>query len=153
MPSDGDSKIPATVPEQALELVGIHHIDFVVRDLERAIAQYRRMFHIEFGPPELLESRGVALARFRLGEIWVVLVQPVRPDSPVQRFLDMHGEGFYHIAYRVKDVTAGAAALKAQGVRLVNEEPRRGVEGWKLIDLEMSETFGAMTQLVESANA
>jgi methylmalonyl-CoA/ethylmalonyl-CoA epimerase len=85
----------------------------------------------------------------RLGDVWVVLVQPLRPDSPVQHFLDEHGEGFYHVAYRVKDVAMAAAALKATGVKLINEEPRRGVEGWKLVDLAMTETFGVMTQLVE----
>lgn len=141
--------ISSEAPGLAVELLGIHHIDYVVRDLDRAVTQYRRLFHVEFGPREVLESRGVALARLRLGDIWLVLVQPIRPDSPVQRFLDEHGEGFFHIAYRVKDVATGASALKARGVRLVNEEPRRGVEGWKLVDLDMSETFGVMTQLVE----
>lgn len=143
--------IPAEAEDQAVGLLGIHHIDYVVRDLDRAIAQYRRLFHVEFGPREVLESRGVALARFRLGDIWVVLVQPLRPDSALQRFLDAHGEGFFHIAYQVTDVAGAAVELKAQGVRLVNEEPRRGVEGWKLVDLDMSETFGVMTQLVEPA--
>jgi methylmalonyl-CoA/ethylmalonyl-CoA epimerase len=143
--------IPPAVAAPAVELLGIHHIDYVVRDLDRAIAQYRRLFDIEFGSREVLENRGVALARVRLGDIWLVLVQPIRPDSPVQRFLDEHGEGFFHIAYRVKDVAAGATALKAQGVHLLNEEPRRGVEGWKLVDLDIAETFGVMTQLVEPA--
>jgi methylmalonyl-CoA epimerase len=134
---------------EAVELLGIHHIDYVVRDLDRAIAQYQRLFHVHFGPREDLESRGVALARFQLGDIWVVLVQPVRSDSPVQHFLDEHGEGFYHIAYRVKDAANAASGLKASAVKLINEEPRRGVDGWKLVDLDMTETFGVMTQLVE----
>ena len=134
---------------EAVELLRIHHIDYVVRDLDQAIAQYRRLFSVQIMDRECLPSRGVELARFRLGDIWVVLVQPVRHDSPVQRFLDSHGEGFFHIAYEVKDARAAADNLKARGVKLMNEEPRRGVEGWKLVDLDMSETFGLMTQLVE----
>jgi methylmalonyl-CoA/ethylmalonyl-CoA epimerase len=134
-----------------VELLNVHHIDYVVRDLDRAIAQYERLFSIKFGPREMLESRGVALARVLLGNIWLVLVQPTSAESPVQRFLDQHGEGFFHIAYRVRDAASCASRLKAKSVRLINEEPRRGVEGWKLVDLDLSETFGVMTQLVEPA--
>jgi len=132
-----------------VELQGIHHIDFVVRDLERAIGQYQRLFNVHFLERESLPSRGVELARFRLGDTWVVLVQPVRDDSPVKRFLDEHGEGFFHIAYRVSDAHAAAGELHAKGVKLMNDSPRRGVEGWKLVDLQLNETFGLMTQLVE----
>lgn len=133
----------------AVKLKRIHHIDYVVRDLDRAIAQYRKLFGVPLRDRERLESRGVDVARFRLGETWVVLVQPIREDSPVQRFLDKHGEGFYHIAYEVDDLSGMVSNLKAQGVKLINETPRRGLEGWKLVDLELEETFGLMTQLVD----
>ncbi len=124
----------------------IHHIDFVVRDLDRAVEQYRRIFGIEPLPREELPERGVELVRFRVGETWVILVQPIREESPVQAFLDRHGEGFFHIAYAVDDFEATARNLERQGVRTA--PPRRGVEGWRLLDLELEETFGAMTQLV-----
>jgi methylmalonyl-CoA/ethylmalonyl-CoA epimerase len=127
----------------------VHHIDFVVRDLEEATARYARVLGIEPGPRERLEDRGVELVRFRLGEVWIILVQPVRRDSPVRAFLDEHGEGFFHIAYRVDDVAAEAARLRGQGVRLATDSPRRGVEGWRLVDVDMSETCGVYTQLVE----
>ncbi len=132
-----------------MRLLAIHHIDYVVRDLDRAIGQYERLFDIKMQQRERLESRGVELARFQLGLIWLVLVQPVNDNSPVKRFLDEHGEGFYHIAYQVEDVQQAASELKAKGVELMNEKPRLGVEGWKLVDLQMHETFGLMTQLVE----
>lgn len=132
-----------------MELRRIHHIDYVVRDLDRAIRQYRKIFNVPLENRERLESRGIEAARFRLGETWIILVQPIRGDSPVKRFLDKHGEGFFHIAYEVRALEEIASELKAQGIRLMNETPRRGLEGWKLLDIEMDETFGVMTQLVE----
>jgi methylmalonyl-CoA/ethylmalonyl-CoA epimerase len=132
-----------------VDLVRIHHIDYVVRDLDRAIEKYRKIFQVPLEARERLESRGVDLARFRLGDTWVVLVQPIREESPVQKFLEKHGEGFYHVAYEVKDLEGAVSSLKANGVRLMNETPRQGVEGWKLIDIEPQETFGVMTQLVD----
>ena len=39
--------------------------------------------------------------------------------------------------------------LKSLGVKLMNETPRQGSEGCKLVDLEIEETLGLMTQSVE----
>lgn len=127
----------------------IHHIDYVVRDLDRAVETFRRVSGIEPHGREHLAERGIDLARFLIGETWIILVQPVSPDSPVQAFLDRHGEGFFHIAYEVDDVERAAAEVRDRGIRPVNEVPRRGVEGWKLVDLEIEDTLGVMTQLVE----
>lgn len=127
----------------------IHHIDFVVRDLDHAVEQYRKVLGVDPGPRESLPSRGIDLARFRIGETWMILVQPTRSDSPVAEFLNRYGEGFFHMALEVDDVESEARAMKARGVRLSNETPRTGVEGWKLIDIHMDETLGAMMQLVE----
>jgi len=127
----------------------VHHIDFVVRDLDAATARYSQILGVAPRAREKLDSRGVELVRFEVGDLWIILVRPVRPDSPVQAFLDRYGEGFFHIAYQVDDVAAEAARLAGEGVRLVNATPRRGVEGWKLIDLEIDDTFGVTTQLAE----
>ena len=127
----------------------IHHIDIVVHDLDRAVEQYRKVLGVDPGPRENLSSRGVDLARFRVGETWIILVQPTRPDSPVMRFLERHGEGFFHMAIEVEDVESRARTLQQQGIGLDNDTPRIGVEGWKLIDIDLDETLGAMVQLVE----
>ena len=126
-----------------------HHIDFVVRDLDRAANRFSTIFGVEPLERERLEDRGVELVRFDVGGLWIALVQPISDDSPVKAFLDEHGEGFFHIAYKVDDVESEAARLEAEGLRIVNREPRRGVEGWKLIDLEMDDTCGVYTQLIQ----
>lgn len=127
----------------------VHHIDFVVRDLDRAAEAYARLLGIEPEPRESLESRGVDVVRFRVGDLWLILVQPVTDQSPVARFLDEHGEGFFHIAYRVADLDAEAERLREQGVVATGGGVRRGLEGWKLLDLEATETAGILSQLVQ----
>ncbi len=127
----------------------IHHLDIVVHDLDQAVERYRQVLGKEPLDREHLPHRGVALARFRLGETWLILVQPLTAESPVQKFLDEHGEGFFHIAYKVDNVEAKVASLAGQGIHPPNPEPRRGVEGWKLVDLDMADTFGVLTQFVE----
>jgi methylmalonyl-CoA/ethylmalonyl-CoA epimerase len=128
----------------------IHHIDIVVKDLDLAAERYREILGIESQARESLDGRGIDLVRFKIGETWLILVQPTRDDSPVAAFLERHGEGFFHMAFEVADIEDAARALRDREINLVNRQPRIGVDGWKLVDIELSESFGAMIQLVEA---
>lgn len=127
----------------------IHHVDFVVEDLDQAVNRFTRVFGRSPEPAESLEHRGVRLARFDLDGVWVILVQPVSPDSPVRAFLDSHGQGFFHMGFLVDDLSAEVERLQSEGIELESAEPRSGLDDWRLIDVALSETLGAMIQLVE----
>ncbi len=131
----------------------IHHIDFVVRDLELAIDRWTRLLDRSPRDREELPGRGVVLARFQVGEIWIILVQPTRDDSPVQTYLNTFGEGFFHIAWAVEDLEVEAERLHETGLAGVSDQPRRGVEGWRLLDIDAGAMFGVMSQLVEERGA
>ncbi|MGE0453166.1 MAG: DinB family protein [Vicinamibacteria bacterium] len=130
----------------------VHHIDFVVRDLAAASARYAALLGREPGSRESLPSRGIEAVRFRLGETLLILVQPIAP-GPVQRFLDAHGEGFFHLAYETDDIQAEAARIEASGVGFRDAAVRHGLEGWLLRDLDPSSTFGVECQLAQPARA
>lgn len=127
----------------------VHHVDFVVEDLDEAVERFTRVFGREPEAPEGLEHRGVRLARFDLEGMWLILVQPVTADSPVRAFLDRHGEGFFHMGFLVDDLQAEVDRLESEGVTLQSREPRSGLDDWRLIDVALSETMGVMIQLVE----
>jgi catechol 2,3-dioxygenase-like lactoylglutathione lyase family enzyme len=82
----------------------IHHINFIVRDLDAAIERYRILFGEPIDSPEFLPHRGVKLVRFRVSETWVVLVQPIDPLGEPARYLEQHGEGFFLLSCQVDDV-------------------------------------------------
>ena len=86
----------------------VHHINFVVHDLDKAIGRYESLFNARFTDRESLPERGAEAARFRLGDVWIVLLQPTRPDGAIGRHLDDHGEGFFLISYQVDDVVESA---------------------------------------------
>ena len=128
----------------------IHHINFIVRDLDAAVERYRALFGIPIGAPETLAQRGVKLARFKLSEIWVVLVQPLDPSGAPARYLEKHGEGFFLMSCQVDDVRKAAEQASAQGIKLLDSEPRQGLDDWQVVDLDPDDLFGATIQLVES---
>jgi methylmalonyl-CoA/ethylmalonyl-CoA epimerase len=128
----------------------IHHINFIVRNLEAAVERYSDLFGVQIGSPESLPHRGVKLARFRLAEIWVVLVQPLDPLGKPAQYLEKHGEGFFLMSCQVDDVREVAQHASAKGIGVVNGEPRQGLDDWQVIDLNPDDLFGATIQLVET---
>ena len=132
-------------------LTKIDHLGIAVRDLDEALGTYAQAFALEIGHREVIEDQGVEAVALRVGESAVELLRPTRDDSPIARFLAERGPGMHHVAYAVDDLEAALATLKAQGVRLVDEQPRVGLGGKKIAFVHPKSTFGVLSELVEVA--
>ncbi|HZV84871.1 MAG TPA: VOC family protein, partial [Brevundimonas sp.] len=67
------------------------------------------------------------------------------------RFLDRSGPGVQQVAYTVRDVVATSAALRAKGLRLLYDEPRRGTAGSRINFVHPKDAGGVLVELVEPA--
>ncbi len=130
----------------------IHHINFIVKDLDKALQRYRVLFGNPVGEPEMLPQRGVKLARFKVGETWLILVQPVNDEGIPAQYLKKHGEGFFLISCQVDDVRKAAKLVSSEGIEVLDRDPRQGLDDWKVMDLSPDDLFGAGFQLMESAD-
>lgn len=128
----------------------IHHINFIVKDLDKALKRYRVLFGEPAGEIEVLPQRGVKLARFRVGELWLILVQPLSDKGIPAQYLKNHGEGFFLMSCQVDDVRKAARRVSSRGIGVVDERPRQGLDDWKVMDLRSDDLFGADFQLLES---
>jgi methylmalonyl-CoA/ethylmalonyl-CoA epimerase len=130
-------------------LTEIDHVAIAVTDLEAAIAWYEDVFGATVAHREVVESDGVEEALLAVADSYVQLLTPVRDDSPVAKYLEKRGEGLHHIGYRVDDCAAALDALRAQGARLIDEEPRPGSRGTTVAFVHPKGAFGTLIELVE----
>jgi len=137
--------MPETVPV-------IHHINFLVRDLDLAEQRYRELLGLPAAIRDELPARSVRTARFKLGETWLVLVQPLGEEGEPARHLREHGEGFFLISFGVDDLDAAMARASAAGADFTSAQPRQGLDSWRIIDIDAAATFGAQLQLAEAEN-
>ncbi|MDH3540147.1 MAG: methylmalonyl-CoA epimerase [Acidimicrobiia bacterium] len=131
-------------------LINIHHIGIAVRDLDAAIEEYRRLYRVEPVHREAVHSQGVEEAMIPVGGSHVQLLAPLNDESPVGKFLATRGEGMHHVAYAVLDIDAALAHLRAQGARLIDEEPRVGGGGARIAFVHPRSLAGTLVELVES---
>ena len=135
------------------KILGIDHVGIAVADLDAAIAWYAEAFGLEATHTEVNEEQGVREAMLSAGDggAAIQLLAPLRPDSAIGKFLDRNGPGIQQMAYRVVDIEATSAALRAQGKRLLYPEPRRGTAGSRINFLHPKDAGGVLVELVEPA--
>lgn len=133
--------------EQGIGLRRLDHVGIAVADLDEAIAFYERVFGMHCVHEETNEEQGVREAMLSPGS--VQLLAPLRPDSPIARFLDRNGPGVQQVAYEVADVDSACERLRAQGVRLLYEQPKRGTGGSRINFVHPKDAGGVLVELVE----
>ncbi|GAA1103407.1 methylmalonyl-CoA epimerase [Nocardiopsis composta] len=135
----------------------IDHIGIACRDLDAAVEFYRRTYGFEVAHEEVNEEQGVREAMLRVsgtddgGASYLQLLEPVRDDSPVAKFLERNGEGVHHVAFGTDDVRAASESVAGRGVRVLDAEPRPGSMGSRIAFLHPKDCGGVLTELVQSA--
>ena len=127
----------------------VDHVGIAVRDLDAAIAFYERTFGVTVAHRETVEDQGVEEALFKVGESYIQLLRPLGPDTPVGKFLDKRGEGVHHVGYGVADIKATLEHLKAEGVPLIDQEPRPGSRGTMVAFVHPKGVGGVLVELVQ----
>lgn len=137
-------------------VTAVDHVGIAVPDLDAAIDFYRTTFGLEVTHEEVNEEQGVREVMIRApgdsgAGTAIQLLAPLRPDSTIAKFLDRSGPGLQQLAYRVTDVDAAADALRAQGLRLLYEQARRGTANSRVNFVHPKDTGGVLVELVEPA--
>lgn len=128
----------------------IDHIGIAVKNLSEALNTYRRLYGLDAIKIETLQDIKVNVAFIPLGEVLIELLEPVEPgEGRIGKFLEEKGEGFHHIAYRVKDIHDAMERLKNINIPLRDEKPRDGGDGSKIAFIEPISTQNVLTELVE----
>ena len=127
----------------------IEHIALAVADLDAAIAHYRDTWGLEVTHRERVEDQGVEEAMLPLGESFLQLLGPTGPETTVGKFIARRGEGLHHIAYEVDDLETTLAELKAKGVPLIDEEPRKGGRGHMVAFVHPKGNHGLLVELIQ----
>jgi methylmalonyl-CoA epimerase len=127
----------------------IDHIGIAVRSIDEARKLYESLLGLKIAETEVVEEQKVKVAFLPIGDSEVELLESTDPEGPVAKFIAAKGEGIQHIAFRVDNIEESLAALKAAGVRLIDEKPRKGAGGAKIAFLHPKETHGTLIELCE----
>ncbi|XXT23260.1 VOC family protein [Sorangium sp. So ce429] len=126
--------------------------------LEAQVNAYELLGFREVHREEVRGTDQVREVLLRIGdsENLIQLLEPLSPDSPVQKLIDKNGGrgGFAHVAYRVRDAQVAFDELKARGFRIIDAAPRPGSRGTTIFFLHPKSRedapFGHLIEVVQS---
>ena len=129
----------------------IDHVGIAVPDLDAAIAFYRDNFGIVSVHEEVNDQQGVREAMLAVGDgnTRIQLLAPLNDESTIAKFIDRNGAGMQQLAYTVEDIDAVSAQIRARGLRLLYEEPRRGTANSRINFIHPKDAGGVLVELVE----
>jgi methylmalonyl-CoA epimerase len=129
----------------------IDHVAIVVADLDATIALYTGPLGFSLAYRETIPDQGVEAVGLRSGESIIELLRPLDPASPIAAFRGTAATKLHHTAYRVDDVAGELARLRAAGIRLIDEVPRKGAHGNTIAFLHPKSTGGVLIELCQRA--
>jgi methylmalonyl-CoA/ethylmalonyl-CoA epimerase len=132
-----------------MKISKIDHIGIAVRDLKKAASLYSDAFGLSVSDELDAPERKLRIAFTEISGTKLEFLMPTDNESVVAKFIDKRGEGIHHISFEVDDIEKAISELKSKGVELVDEKPRLGVEGDKIVFLQPKSTLGVLIELKE----
>jgi len=124
----------------------IEHIGIAVSSLEESIPYYEKVLGLECYSIEEVADQKVRTAFFRVGETKIELLESTDPEGPIGKFIEKKGPGVHHLAFAMDNVGEALQHAADQGVRLIDEVPRKGAEGLQIGFLHPKSTQGVLTE-------
>jgi methylmalonyl-CoA/ethylmalonyl-CoA epimerase len=130
-----------------MKIKRVEHIAVVVKDMAESARMLENVFGLKMEYEEQIKS--TKLAMIPVGETYIELLQAAAPDSQVAQVLAEKGEGYYHICFEVEDIDGAVEELKAKNVKLLNDVPREGHGGSRIVFINPESTGNFLIELAQ----
>ena len=127
----------------------LDHIAIAVPDLSEAIVRFAEDFGLDLKGQEDVPSQQTSTAFFPIQGTCIELVAPMDGAGPIANALEKRGPGIHHICFRSNNLLEDIERLKNKGYRFIDETPRDGAHGSKVVFIHPKSTGGVLIELAE----
>ena len=153
----------SSIHEDLKAVPGIKFVDHVAiavkqGELNGQVKAYEMLGFNEIHREEVLGSDQVREALLQIGDgpNLIQLLEPLTPDSPVQKTIERNGGrgGLAHVAFRVESAQQAFEAMQADGFQIIDKAPRKGSRGTTVFFVHpksrAENPFGFLIEIVEA---
>ncbi|EIT87301.1 methylmalonyl-CoA epimerase [Fictibacillus macauensis ZFHKF-1] len=127
----------------------IDHIGIAVASLDEVLPFYVNVLGLTLEAIEEVSTQQVKVAFLQIGNVRLELLEPMSDQSAVAQFIAKRGQGVHHIALGVTDLTERIAELKAQGIKMIQDQPVPGAGGANIAFIHPASTHKVLFELCE----
>jgi len=126
------------------------HIGIAVKDLNISVPLFEKLLKTFCYKTEMVESENVKTAFFKTGETKIELLQSIKDDGIISKFISKKGEGLHHIAFEVENIYDEMERLKQEGFIFLNEKPKKGADNKMICFIHPKSANGVLIELCET---
>lgn len=131
-------------------LKGVHHVAYVVSDLDKTMEMLKRVFGLTPSRRQIVEKAGQEVVLYEMESgATLEVIRPLHEQTVWAEFIRRHGDGVHHIGYAVDAVNESLTELDARGVVVTDKQARVSGVGWTVGNIDASSTDGLSFQLVQ----
>ncbi len=130
-------------------IIGLEHVGIAVHSITASLPLYEQLLGLKLEKSMESKDHGIKAALFSAGGTKIELIEPLEKDGAISKFIERRGQGIHHMAFRVDNVEKMLEQLKEQGITLIDEYPRTGLEGGKIAFLHPKSTGNVLIELCE----
>ena len=128
----------------------VEHIGIAVNSLKDADKLFSMLLNSTPYKHEEVESEAVKTSFYQMGETKVELLEATHESSAIARYISKRGEGIHHIAFEVEDIEKEMNRLRGEGVRLLNDVPKKGADNKLVCFLHPKDCGGVLVELCQN---
>ena len=132
-----------------MKIIGIEHLGIAVSSIDDSAPFWKHVLNIPLRSTETVEKEKVTTEIYDTGNGKVELLEPSSKPSPIDKFLEKRGQGIHHVCLEVDDIKQAINELKEKNIRIINDEPSIGAEGYKVVFIHPKSTGGVLVELAE----
>jgi len=132
-----------------MKIIGIEHIGIAVKSIDKRSPFWEHVLGIKSTGREKVLDEGVETGIYDIGGGKIELLESVKSDSAIQKFMEKKGEGIHHVCLKVDDVYNAIAELKEKGISVIYQKPKKGAEGFLVTFIHPRDSGGVLVELAQ----
>jgi methylmalonyl-CoA/ethylmalonyl-CoA epimerase len=86
---------------------------------------------------------------FEVGGVKIELLEAIRSDSAIAKFIEKRGEGLHHLAFGTNEIESKIKELSSEGFTPLSERPTEGADNKMIVFLHPATTNRVLVELCQ----
>ena len=132
-----------------IKVLGIEHIGVALNDNKELSNLFKNIFNLDYIGSEIVEDQGVNTDIFNVSNTKIELLEAISDTSPISKYISKYGQGMHHLALLVEDIELAIKYLIENNIKMIDEKPKIGVEGYKIAFIHPKSTPGLLIEICQ----
>ena len=129
--------------------MNVEHIGIAVKNMKEAIEKFKKVCPDLHFYTEKSEDGEMQIAFLKFDNVEIELLEPLKKESVIGKFIQKKGEGIHHIALEVKNINKSMAKIKSANIKLINDKPKSGSKESLVTFLHPKDFNGVLLELCQ----